>query len=145
MTLPPGHRPHAACSGRGQIIRDDPEWTVLALGGADITCKGCAGSGEAMTAFMKLQKRIGLEPSDTCPTFLDTDQDHTIDSFAAACHGDDSTRAGQVVAILQHCVDRAAFDTVWRLGSLDSVFSWLCSQEAEHCSEPEGEEDFAGT
>ncbi len=104
-------------------------------------CKACANSGEALVAFRRALKRLGFEPEvqRVGRGIQDVDQDRVVDEFAAACHGEDTRESARVVAVLQHCLDREAFDTIWRLGDLAHVFAWLSEQERQHCAFDEEE------
>ena len=126
-------RPHFACGGAKKRAR---------------TCTRCGGTGEALVAFRRALKRLGFSPELERPSragIADVDQDRVVDEFAAVCHGEDTRQAERVVAVLQHCLDRAAFDTIWRLGDLASVFEWLSEQERQHCAFDEEEPYDPGT
>jgi hypothetical protein len=106
-------------------------------GGKGRGCAACGDTGEAGIAFIRELRQMGLDvtPNQNIADFRDdNDQDRILDVFAAVCFGENSERTTQVVSVMEHRVDRAAMDTVWRLcGGLDKLFNWLCDQERAHC------------
>lgn len=117
------HVDHHKCNGTGFGSR------------VHARCRGCNGTGEAGFAFKRELERRGLTG-----VVEDRHVEDVLNAYVEVCYGpgahlyfEEDRRPCYVLTVLPHSVDRAALESVSRLGGFDKVFNWLVAAEREHC------------